>query len=302
MKLVMICVACLLMVIANPSFSEQRQSLGWGYLATNDLIGDTKDRWRTGALAISYVRGPVWTGRLPARFGELIEFRFRGEVIAPERLSAPAANDRRYAGILSFGAHSHWQSAGMEYTLGLDLVVVGPQTGLEGFQAQLHDIFGGPRPNVSNVELADAVYPTITFEAARRFAMSEGTSIRPFVEAQAGAETMLRVGADMTIGGFATGALMVREPSSGHRYQAVQRNRAKGISLLLGADLAYVADSRLLATPRVVKEEMRARLRLGYHRQWKRGSLYYGVTYLSEEFKSQREGQLLGTVSLRLRF
>ncbi len=302
MKILMICVALLLVVIGNPSFALDRKALGWGLMFTNDLIGDNKDRWRTGSFAVSHLRGPSWTGTRPTRFGDLIELRFRGEVISPERISAPSPQDRRYVGALSLGAHTHWQSGQTELSLGLDLVMVGPQTGLDSFQAQLHDIFGGPRPNVDGFQIANDIYPTLMFEAGRQFDLSASARLRPFVEVQAGAETLIRAGADFTMGPYGGGDLMLRDVSSGQRYQGITSGDGRGLSFVIGGDLAYIADSRYLDTPGVIAEDYRARLRIGYHRGWKRAGLFYGLSYLSPEFEAQSAGQFLGGVSLRYRF
>ena len=96
---------------AGPAAAEGRAILGWGRLFDNDALGDMKDRWRTGSYVLSVVTGPDWSGRLPDRPGEILEFRLRGEVIAPANLVTPAAGDRRYAGIVSAGVHTHFSWA-----------------------------------------------------------------------------------------------------------------------------------------------------------------------------------------------
>ena len=44
--------------------AQDRVTLGWGRLLTNDLLGDGRDRWRTGSYTLSRVRGPAWGGSL----------------------------------------------------------------------------------------------------------------------------------------------------------------------------------------------------------------------------------------------
>ncbi|MDA8747927.1 lipid A deacylase LpxR family protein, partial [Litoreibacter sp.] len=144
--------------------------------------------------------------------------------------------------------------------------------------------------------------PTLTFEASRDFVLARKTRIRPFIEVQAGAETLARIGADVTFGGLGRESLLLRDAGTGQRYVGVAGNDLRGLSLILGGDIAYVADSRYLATPGIATKDLRTRLRAGYHRGWRNGGIFYGVTYLGKEFEAQREGQLTGSVALRLQF
>jgi hypothetical protein len=71
----------------------------------------------------------------------------------------------------------------------------------------------------------------------------------------------------------------------------------------MGGDLAHVFDSALLPSGgAVTAEKDRYRLRAGLQWQGKRASTFYGVSYLSREFVQQPEGQLVGALSLNLRF
>lgn len=290
-----------LVAMTGAAQAMDRAALGWGYLATNDVFFDRLDRWRTGSVALSHVRGAPWTGQRPTRFGELIEFRLRTEVISPANVTTPPANDRRYVGALSVGAHTHFRKGEADISLGVDLIVVGPQTGLDDVQQTLHDIFDGPAVNVGNFQVPNAIYPTFTGEVARRFALGGNSRIRPFVEVQIGAETLLRVGSDMIIGSFGRDTLQVRDVTTGHLYDVMDSDN-RGLSLIFGADAAYIADSRYLATPGIVAEEARYRVRAGANYGWASGSAFYGLTYLSEEFAAQPEGQIIGSLNVRFDF
>nr|WP_256474272.1 lipid A-modifier LpxR family protein [Lutimaribacter sp. EGI FJ00013] len=48
--------------------------------------------------------------------------------------------------------------------------------------------------------------------------------------------------------------------------------------------------------------DMRTRLRLGVHHDGRLGSLFYGLTWLGKEFEAQPDGQLTGSLRLRVRF
>jgi hypothetical protein len=99
-------------------------------------FGDRYDRWRSGHVRVSVLRGQRWDGALPAQPFELMEYRFRGEIIAPDNLSAPAPGDRLYAPSWWLGATTHFGWSGYDVAAGADLVMVGPQTGIEASTAR----------------------------------------------------------------------------------------------------------------------------------------------------------------------
>jgi hypothetical protein len=290
--------------IVGMAGAEGRSRIGYGLIFTNDLIGDGDDRWRTGSVASSRIYAPGWEGQAPARFGELLELRFNGEIIAPDDLSNPAPVDRPFAGALSLGLHTHLTSAQMEYAIGADLVVVGPQTGLDDFQDWLHDFVGGDEISgaTKRGQVDDGVYPTAVLEAGRSFDLG-AARLRPFAEARVGVETLVRAGADLSFGSLTSGELLVREPVTGQRYRAVRQD-VPGAAFILGADIAWVEDSEFFpGSATVSPEDYRARVRGGVHWEGRSGaSVFYGLTWLSEEFEEQREGQVVGSLQFRLRF
>ncbi|PKQ12580.1 MAG: DUF2219 domain-containing protein [Alphaproteobacteria bacterium HGW-Alphaproteobacteria-1] len=290
--------------LAGMAGAEGRSRIGYGLIFTNDLIGDGDDRWRSGSVASSRIFAPGWDGQAPSRFGELLELRFNGEIIAPEDLSTPAPVDRPYAGALSLGLHTHIQRAQMEYALGADLVVTGSQTGLDDFQDWLHGIVGGDDISraTKRAQVDDGFHPTGVFEAGRSFDLGPAR-LRPFAEARMGVETLVRAGADLTFGSLTRGELLVREPVTGQRYRAVRQD-VPGHAFILGADFAWVEDSEFFpGRAAVTPEDYRARVRGGVHWEGRSGaSLFYGLTWLSEEFEEQNEGQVVGSLQFRLRF
>lgn len=297
------CVMALALCLAAPAAAQDRVTLGWGRAFVNDALGDMRDRWRTGSYTVSRVRGPSWQGSLPATFGEILEFRGRAEVIAPESLIAPPPGDRRYAGVLSLGLHSHFDMAGFETSLGADLVFTGPQTQLSEIQEEIHRVLDLPLPLVAANQIPNGFHPTLVAEVGRSLSFGDAGTIRPFVEAQAGLETFVRAGFDLTLGQFGDGALMLREQVTGHRYRAVAGSLTPGFSLILGGDVAHVFDSELLPDGgAAVLSDSRSRLRAGVAWQGDRASVFYGLTWLGKEFETQREGQLIGALTLRLAF
>lgn len=290
---------------APPVFHRSRSLLGHGALLSEDLLGDRKDRWRTGSAVVSYVWGPQWTGALPTRLGDLVELRLGVQAVSPADLENPAPGDRPYAGSLSIGLHTHADVRGYQLSLGADLVAIGPDTGVDSLQSGLHDILGSTDPeNAIKRQLGNRLNPTFIGEIAREYRVGSSARLRPFAEARAGDETLLRVGADLTIGTAGLGELLVRDSVSGHRYRAIRSPVAPiGVSFVVGGDIAYVDNSIYLPESRgVFPEPYRGRLRAGVHVQQNSWAGFYGLTYLSREFTAQPEGQVIGTVQLRIRF
>ncbi|MEQ8256737.1 MAG: DUF2219 family protein [Roseovarius confluentis] len=283
-----------------------RERIGFGWLTTNDIGGDFHDRWQTGSLTTSRVWGPGWSGRLPQGFGEVLELRLGGRIVSPQNLTNPATGDRPFAGVLSVGLHTHFARGPMDYAVGVDVNVTGPQTGLDDFQRNLHDVLGGRNisDRVRRNQVSDDVNPELVMETGRAFDMGGNAEIRPFVEGRWGFETLARVGFDLTIGRRGRDGLLVRDPVTGQRYVAVQGVEAPGASFVFGADVAYVDSSELLNRDRGIQlTDARTRVRGGVNWQGKGGStIFYGLTWLGEEFEAQKESQLVGSLRLRLRF
>ena len=300
LALVLMAVLC---ASGGPAVAQERVTLGWGRLFSNDAMGDGQDRWRTGSYAVSRIRGARWDGVLPGGFGEILEFRLRADTISPENLEMPAAADRRYAGAITVGLHSQFAVGGFEADVGGDLVFVGPQTGVGDFQSWVHGVLGLGEVGALNTQIDDAVYPTLSGEIARRFRLGERAELRPFIEARAGDETLVRAGGDLVIGTFGRTDLMLRDVATGQRYRAVTGETQTGVSLVLGGDIARVFDSNYLPDGgSVTASETRQRLRAGVHWQGTDASVFYGVTYLSPEFDAQDEGQTVGSLALIFRF
>ncbi len=300
--------ALLVVFATHVAVAQERNWLGKARLFNNDFIGDGQDRWRTGSYSVSGIRGSDWNGKLPDRLGALMEYRLRTEIIAPANLQNPVlGGDRPYVGAISLGATSYVDLGGTDMALGLDLVFTGPQTGLGSLQSWVHQTFGLNPPQVLGSQVGNAIYPTVNVEFGRDVRLTpEGrmrVSLRPFVEAQAGVETYLRLGGDLTFGNAGLGDMQVRDPVTGYRNIAVKGHRTRGVSLLLGGDVAYVAASRYLPASRgYVLVKPRTRLRAGLYGEGAASSFFYGLTWLGREFAWQKQGQVLGSVTIRLNF
>ena len=223
------------------------------------------------------IRGNSWSGALPGLPGELLELRVRAETIAPSDPHSVDGADRRYAGMLSFGLHTQFDWKGNEVSLGADLVVIGPQTGIGSFQSWAHDVMGMDPPQGLDDQLPDAMYPTVVIEAGRSLRLNDRTTVRPFFEMRAGVETLVRVGGDIVLGDLGKVDLMLRDPATGLRYRGVEGSRSTGVSLMLGGDV-----SEDLGGP-VIREFVRqaSKQRLGKAHQGK--ALGIGQAELFEE-------------------
>lgn len=303
--------ACLALVLlsvfpATRTLAEEtRVTLGFGRLYSNDRLGDGEDRWRTGSWSLSVVSGYGWEGRRPGQVGDIIELRFRTDIIAPQMLYGPEADDRPYVGAITYGMHSHWAALGGELSAGVDVTMVGPQTGLSDLHDRWHERFSAPRLSdevVAN-QVGDAVYPSVTVEYGLPLRPTDRLLIRPFAEWQAGVEQVARIGADVILGPVGQGDLLLRDQPTGHLYRGT-RSDATGVSLVAGADWARIGESRWLPADRgfmALDERWRARLG-GFVQPLPGTGVFFGLTWLSEEFEGQPEGQLLGSLSVSLQF
>lgn len=292
--------------LGAPAFAEEAGFglVGFGWIGSNDAYGDRDDRWRSAALTTSFVFGPKGQTQAPHRFGEMWELRGRGEVISPADLDNPAADDRAYAAVLAFGAHTHATRGRTDLRLGAELVFIGPQTGLDDLQKTLHArIPGQPSPEVAQrTQIDNTTRLSLSGEVAHAVPLGAWGRLRPFAEARTGDETFARIGADLIVGRFGESALTLRDTVTGQLYQGT-RGTGDGLSFLVGADVAAMGESVYFPENRRAElERVRSRARLGAHWQRGRFSVQYGFTYLAPEFDTQPEGQVLGSASIRYRF
>ncbi len=293
--------ACLAagLALAGPAAGGEREVLGFGYAIANDSIGQLRDRWQSSYVSGAVFFGPAGADPLALPPGRLLELRLSHRLVTPERLDAPAPDDRPFGAALAVEILTHGRLGGVETRLGAGLAVTGPQTRSFQVQRWLHEQLGYPLPRTEGREIADAVHPVLSAEVGRSFGTAP--QVRPFVEAEAGLETLLRAGVDLTWGQLGTGRLRLRDPVTGQRVPALWGPPEAGLSVTLGADAAAVADSAFLPDPGPAPEP-RMRLRAGLAWQGAGWSVFYGATWLSPEFAGQREGQVVGVVQIGRRF
>ncbi|MEM7439531.1 MAG: lipid A-modifier LpxR family protein [Pseudomonadota bacterium] len=289
--------------LAFPAIAQQERGfLGFSDLFNNDALGDGKDRWRTASYMASITWGEFNDGAPAVPFA-LVEYRLRADLITPVNLAgATAFPDRPYAGVIGLGAFTHIKRGQTNISFGGELAFVGPSTGLGDLQKALHDALGLQEPIVRGDQLPNKVYPTVSAEISRELRLGD-TLIRPFFEAQAGIETYARVGVDTLIGRNYSRNFFLRDPVTGHLTTNVRASNTPGWGFALGADAAYVSDSKLLPSSRGYQvERTRLRARAGVAYEAKASRLFYGLTYHGKEFQGQSEGQVVGSLSLRFKF
>lgn len=291
--------ALALLTIMTPVTAQDRELIGAGRLFNNDFFGDGRDRWRTGSYVLSMVTGPQWSASAARNLGDIIEYRLRGEIVAPQN---PSTDDRPYVGALSVGAHTHFGHGPLMYSVGADIVAIGPQTGLDQFQETFHDVFDLREPATQN-PVDDDVFISGSASATYRYVINDAVTVRPFIEATAGTEDLLRVGGDVVIGQVGQNDLMLRDVVTGQLYQGTD-DGTPGVSYLIGGDIAAVSGSAFLPSDDgYVVSESRARARAGVMWQpTEDASFFYGVTYLGEEYEGQPEGQVVGSLRLNFNF
>ena len=286
--------------LAVPALAGDR--VGFSAATTNDSLGEYLDRWQSSSVQVDVFTAHAWTGEVPARFGEVLNWRFRTDILTPEDLDNPDPDDRRHAAILAFGVHSMAARGAWDARIGGDLVVIGPQTKQLEFQRELHKILGFERPQLEDFQIGNSTTGQISGEAGWTY-QGDGWHARPFIEAQIGPEDLVRTGVDLTFGSMGRDDLMVRLPATGHLVPGILGETGRGASFFLGADIAWVEDSIYL--PESLGYELtdyRARARAGVAYEFDRLNLFYGISWLSEEFEAQRESQIVGALQLGLRF
>lgn len=174
--------------------------------------------------------------------------------------------------------------------------------GLLDFQRDFHAMFG--KGNFGAVpQIGDAIYPTVLGELAKPISLTEFLSIRPFVEAQVGVETFLRTGVDFEFGRACQGQFKIRDVTTGQRYAGFICQDSTFATANLGIDVAHVFDSHYFPSSfDVTVAETRPRVRLGIHRGGRNASIFYGLTWLGEEFREQPESQVVASININLRF
>lgn len=276
------------------------RGLGTSSMFSNDYFGDGEDRWRTGSYSLSTFYGNDWNGDMPAE--GLIEFRFRGEVIAPTDASQhPTPGERPFVGVTGIGGARHFMLGRAQARLGGEFTFIGPQTGVSSLVTEAHDMLGFKVPHAATGQLDDDVIPTASFALARQHKPTQTRpfEIRSFMSAQAGVETFARIGFDAFFGAGTNRSMMARDVVTGQMLSVVVMDRETGLAPTLGMDITHVWDSRYLpSSSGLTAKKWRMRVRGGLRNYGRNRDLFFGMTWLSPEYEGQPGGQVVGSISI----
>lgn len=307
--------ALIALVCASPIWAEdaaiedaepttKRIKLGFGDFLNNDFLGDGHDRWQSSSYTASWIRGTEWTGQMPSDPGDILEYRMQARIIQPADLDTPAPGDRLYSTSYSLGAHTHFNYGLHEVSLGADLVVTGEQTGLPAFQSSVHDALNidGPSAATRANMIADGIHPGFVVELGHPMSLSDSAEIRPFAELRTGDETLIRSGVDLYLGGIIENNLLSRDQVTGQRYTTVKGQAESGLGFVVGGDIAQMGNSIYFPATGPDMVDNRTRLRAGVLWQDEKNSVFTGMTWMSEEFVTQPEAQVVGSIRLKFEF
>lgn len=292
-----------LLLLATQVQAQGANRIGVSSAFNNDYLGDGEDRWQTASYWRSWVNRTD-TDAFGTEIGSLREYRLRGQIVTPQRLSgATAAGERPYTGVLAFGAFARGQSGRWDHSVGLELGAYGPQTRMDEVHIGLHAMLAENEPKGWDSQLEDEVWLGPTAELGYSWRdRRQDFVLRPFFGAQATDETLVRLGLDLSFGINALGLRSVRDPVSGHRMPVRDGKGARGLRVDLGYDVAYVDGSRMLQGHSMVDAEpVRRRARAAMLFPLGFVDFTYGLTYLSPEFRGQASGQTIGTIGINLR-
>ena len=186
--------------------------------------------------------------------------------------------------------------------------MIGDHTGLDWGQYTFHDLIGYDRgydPRKRNdPHVGDSFNTKLEFEGARTFFLGEAAMVRPYILAEGGAQSSVRVGTDIVIGNkvIERGSFWTRDVVTG---QVLSPNihDGSGLSFIAGFDVGEVYDSYTIPSGSAVSlEKGRMRARLGVRGNLGNLSVFFGQAWLGEDFDGQAEMQRVGSLSISLAF
>lgn len=306
-------VACLaaLMTAVAPSVALSESPASGGFLGdrlgsvgsfTNDALGDGHDRWQSA----SYQKSWFYSHGAATKNGAL-ELRARGQIVTPWDIGNQPTQDRPFGASLGLGLFKHGKTGGFETRFGAEFLAIGDQTQLDVLQYTFHDLIGydsGYDTRTRNdPHIDDSFNIKAEAEIAKRFQLGESVAFRPYITAEAGAETAVRLGGDLILGSLARSKsdYWTRDAVTG---QALSSKMHKGgFSVIAGIDKGYVYDSYLLPDNASVSvEKDRTRARFGVQADIGGINIFFGQAMLSEEFVDQSEKQIVGMFSVGMSF
>lgn len=303
--------------------SESRDIMAEGAI-WNDRIGDGKDRYKTGGMTQAWVFPETLfldERLIPGRVSAL-ELQGRGFIATPDNTQAGgAATDRPFVQYVGVGAyHRSWSrpSRLSDNTTGALETRAGVEVGWQGDPLPLFEIQEALHDNTqTNINAANSVDSEFLLNLEIEGVYRRQTSTRfldldiaPFLRLSTGMrENSVRAGADIILGSSLSARTWNHEPAIGALLPGGSKQR-EGFNwaIWVGGDAGFVASDAFLDGgftadgPKVERESLTFRVRAGLMLEYDPIAIVYSINWLSPEFESQPEGQVIGAVSLKYRF
>lgn len=292
----------------------------------NDRLGDGGDRYKTGGLTQSWVIPQSVLSEEPWIPGHAsaVEVQGRGYIATPDNTTNPVPGDRPYAQYVGIGAYlrtastatfigpDRWMTT--ENRVGVEVGFQGDPLPLFEIQDAIHDMSGMGRMAMSSTNtLPSELLVNLDAKRTWRYHLDFGNhefEFAPYAMGSVGMrETSMRAGFDMIVGSALTARTWNHDQSMGALIPGGSKPR-DGFhwTAWAGADAGLIFADALLDGgfggngPGVDREQSSVRARAGLMLEYNNVALAYSATYLSPEFSAQSDGQLIGAVSLKIRF
>lgn len=265
---------------------------------TNDYFGDGHDRWHSGSYQKSYFFDEITGSQLFKK----LELRGRTQIVTPWKGDVVAGEDRPYSSAIALGAFVHGSAGILETRAGGEFIISGDQTGLPNLQAFAHDSLGmsgsyNPLTR-DDPHLDDAFGFRGEAEVAFKSQMSETFMMRPFAEQTFGVDQASTVGVDVVWGTLSANEVWTRDAVTGQLLSASKRN-ADLFTLVAGVDYSNVSKSMHFEEGSYAElQNEQYRVRVGSITRIHNMTLFFGQTWLSEQFVGQPEVQRVGSMAI----
>jgi hypothetical protein len=225
----------------------------------------------------------------------------------------PPLDDRPYAAAFVATASLFADAGDRLDAFSVDLALVGPAALGEEIQSWVHDTFTGDDPQGWDTQLENELAFRVLYEQTRRYPLARfgaghGMDVLPrgsvalgTLETSAGAGVMLRVGDDL---GADFGPDRVRRAVAGPSFAGDGGGWqlfAAADALLVGRNL-FLDGNTFRDSRSVDAEPLVGEFSLGAAYAWENAVLSYAHVFRTEEFETQEEWGVFGSVNLRVRF
>ena len=301
--------------------SENEEILPEGII-WNDAIGDGKDRYKSGGITQGWM---IPEGRLTDEpwlpgFASGLEVQLRAFIATPENTFQPTPESRPFAEYAGFGTYFRTVGAprmlardltrSVEFRGGIELGIIGDPVPLLELQDLLHtNDVGKTQANTLGREFLANAEARYTWRFHQQLNDTD-LEFAPFIQGSAGMrENSLRLGGDIIYGSSLEGRLWNHDLATGAMIPGgSQRREGPQTAIWLGGDVGFIGSDALLdggfngEGRRVGREPVTGRLRAGILFDFEDVALGYSLTLLTEEFDTQTHSQVIGALTIKVRW